>query len=87
MQENNNNTPSGQGSELAVVHKAGEAVKTVIGDNASKLNEILMDNIKKLVEDPSPANLSRSKEIRENVRGIVDIAKTQIEMFKVTKGA
>jgi hypothetical protein len=74
------------GSALQVIHKSGEAVKTVIGDNAATLNDILMDNIKKLRDDPSPEALSRSKEIRENVRGIVDIAKTQIEMFRVTKG-
>lgn len=57
--------------------------KTVIGENADMLNTILLDNIKRL--QTSPDFLAQAKEIREQVREVVNIAKVQVEMFKLSK--
>jgi len=57
---------------------------SIIGQNASELTNIIMDNIKKVKEDPS--FIPQAEAINSGVKTIIDIAKTQIEGYKAMKG-
>ena len=57
---------------------------TIIGTNAGELTNILMDNIKKIKEDPG--YIAQADAINNNVKSIIDVAKAQIDAFKVMKG-
>lgn len=84
MNEQTNNTPPTQpGTSLSVMENGKMPVRTVIGDNAGELHSFLLDNIKKLQTNPD--FLSQAKEIRENVKQIVDIGRLQVEMIKLSK--
>lgn len=57
---------------------------TIIGTNAGELTNILMDNIRKIKEDPG--YIAQADAINNNVKSIIDVAKAQIDAFKVMKG-
>jgi len=60
-------------------------VDSVIQNNNQMhdLSAILMDNIKKVQQDPK--YIDQAKAINDQVKTIVDIKKTQIEALRVTK--
>lgn len=72
MNENNKPTIVETGVDL---HQ-----KTVIGQTASPLKDILMDSIKKVQNDPS--YIPQAKAIRENVRELVNLARVEIDAFR-----
>ncbi|WP_392471280.1 hypothetical protein ACF3OC_07905 [Sphingobacterium cellulitidis] len=57
---------------------------SIIGQNGEELTRIIMDNIKKVKEDPS--FIPQAEAINSGVKTIIDIAKTQVDAFKVLKG-
>ena len=57
---------------------------TIIGTNASELTSILMDNIKRIQSDAS--YIAQAEAINNNVKSIIEVAKAQIDAFKVMKG-
>ena len=59
-------------------------VQTVIGNNASALAEILMSNITKVQE--SEKYIPQAQEIANQVRELVNLAKVEVDMYRVANG-
>jgi WD40 repeat protein len=62
------------------------AILQIVKNESAQMNDlsnILMDNIKKVQENPS--YVEQAKAINENAKSLIEIKKTQIEMLKVLK--
>lgn len=69
----------------APVKPASDVIaSTIIGTNASELTTILMDNIKRIQSDAG--YIAQAEAINNNVKSIIEVAKAQIDAFKVMKG-
>lgn len=69
----------------ASVKPASDVIaSTIIGTNASELTSILMDNIKRIQSDAG--YIAQAEAINNNVKSIIEVAKAQIDAFKVMKG-
>jgi hypothetical protein len=55
---------------------------TVIMKNASKLSELMMENVQKIKDNPN--YIPQAEAINSNVKTMIDLAKTEIEMIKVS---
>lgn len=81
MEEQNNQVATiEQGSGLQIINQNGMPFKTIISETAKPLSEILMANIKKVQEDPGFIN--QAKEVRDNVRELVNLARVEIDMIR-----
>jgi len=81
MQNDNNQVAKfEQGSDLQVLKEQGMPFKTIISETASKLSDILMNNITKVQADPS--FVPQAKEVRDNVRELVNLARVEIDMIR-----
>lgn len=69
-----------QGSDLLVLKEQGMPFKTIIGETATQLSGILMANIKKVQDDPT--FVPQAKEVRDNVRELVNLARVEIDMIR-----
>jgi hypothetical protein len=69
-----------QGSALQILGEKGMPFKTIIGSTASQLSEILMANIKKV--QTNPEFVPQAKEVRDNVRELVNLARVEIDMIR-----
>jgi hypothetical protein len=78
--QNNNLSVVEQGSDLQVLSQQGMPFKTIISETASQLSDILMANIKKVQDDP--AFVPQAKEVRDNVRELVNLARVEIDMIR-----
>lgn len=76
MEDNNQNENTG----LQIVNDAGKPIHTIIGNNAGELSRILMDNIKKVQEDPK--YIGQAKEVRDNVREVISLARIEVDMIR-----
>ncbi len=82
MEENIQTPPAEQGSGLQLTNPAsGMKVNTVIGQNAVALSTILLDQIEKVQQNP--AYLPQAKEVRENVKQLIELGKAEIDMFRI----
>ncbi len=79
MEENNQIATAEQGSELQILNQK-DMPKTIISETAGPLSAILMENIKKVQADPNYIN--QAKEIRDNVREIINLGRVEIDMFR-----
>lgn len=55
--------------------------QTVIGTNSAKLAEILMENIQKVKDDPK--YIPQAESVNSQVKSMIELGKSEIEMFKV----
>jgi len=62
----------------------GPVNTSIIGQNAVELTGILMENIRRVKEDPS--FIPQAEAINSGVKTIIDVAKTQIDAFKAMRG-
>lgn len=69
-----------QGSDLQLLKEQGMPFKTIISETAGPLSEILMANIKKVQNDPT--FVPQAKEVRDNVRELVNLARVEIDMIR-----
>jgi len=60
--------------------ETGVFFQTVIGKTAKPLTEILMENIQKVQENPE--YIAQAKEIRDNVRELVNLARVEADMVR-----
>ncbi len=78
--QNNKVAVMEQGSDLQVLKEKGMPFKTIIGETAGPLSEILMANILKVQNDAS--FVPQAKEVRDNVRELVNLARVEIDMIR-----
>ena len=78
--QNNKVAVMEQGSDLQVLKEQGMPFKTIIGETAGPLSEILMANIQKVQNDPG--FVPQAKEVRDNVRELVNLARVEIDMIR-----
>lgn len=53
-------------------------------ENMNSLSDILMENIKKVQDDPQ--YIDRAKSINESAKNLIELKKTQLEVVKLLKG-
>jgi len=71
------------GEALQVVHQAESLpIQTVIGNNGQQLADILIGNIKKV--QASPGYIPQAKEIASQVREIINLARIEVEMYRIS---
>lgn len=56
---------------------------SVIGSSGQELKDILMDNIRKLQSDKD--YVAQAQAVNETVKTIIDIARVEVDMFRVMK--
>lgn len=78
--EEQNEHQENESTSLTILNDSGKPVKTIVGENATALSNILIDNIKKVQDNP--AYIGQAKEIRDNVREIVNLARVEIDMIR-----
>jgi hypothetical protein len=82
--ENNEKETPGTGLQATPAESMPQLIKqpeSIIGTNGPALTQILMDNITKVQSDPN--YIPQAQAVSENIGQIIQLAKTQIEMFKV----
>lgn len=57
-------------------------ITTVIGSNASKIAEMIMDNIDKVQKDPK--YIPQAEAVNAQLKTLVELGKSEIEMIKVS---
>jgi|GEM_PF-3404884 len=78
--QNNELAVMEQGSGLQAMGQTDLPYKTIIGQTASQLSEILMNNIQKVQDNPN--YVPQAKEVRDNVRELVNLARVEIDMIR-----
>ena len=82
MEKKNENQETGlqkPGTENGIVTVGVQ--QTVIGTNAAKLAEILMENIQKVKDDPK--YIAQAESVNSQVKSMIELGKSEIEMFKL----
>lgn len=75
-----NQTEQSENTGLTLLNESGKPIQTIVGQNAPALSGILMDNIKRVQDNP--AYIGQAKEIRDNVRELVNLARVEIDMIR-----
>ena len=65
-------------TQLTLVTNANREIESM-----NSLSEILMDNIKKVQDDPG--YIDRAKSINESAKNLIELKKTQLEVVKLLK--
>jgi hypothetical protein len=82
MEKKNQNQETGlrvADTETGVAKVGGQ--QTVIGTNAVKLAEILMENINKVKDDPK--YIAQAESVNSQVKSMIELGKSEIEMLKL----